>query len=78
MRKALREVIRIAEREGIERPRVEAAALTRHCLLCGLVDGQAVQMVFSATKAIRDERHLRSTILNIRRTVRAARLQPQT
>lgn len=68
MRKAFRELARMAEHEGVERAHIVVDS--PHDRLCGLVAGQPFRIVISATKAFANERYQKCTRLNIRREVR--------
>lgn len=70
MKKAYRDIARMAEREGIDHPRVEGGS--PHGRLIGYVGGRPISLVISATKWDK-ARCLMSTKLNIRREVRRLR-----
>lgn len=77
MNKSAREFIRIAEREGIKKPRIEHNG-SPHARLIGEVDGQQIVLVVSLTKGVRSSPHFQTTAqTNMRRAIRAIRQKGQ-
>lgn len=71
MKKEWRELERMAEQEGVFRPRVIASQ--PHARIIGDVDGRTISIVVSVTKAFSHARCQKCTRLNIRRAVREAK-----
>lgn len=70
MKKGMRDVLRMAQQAGVERPRIGKGG--KHPRICGLVGGRPFDLPFSDTK-IDAPCMKQATICNIRREVRRLR-----
>jgi hypothetical protein len=70
MKKEHREIVKLAEREGVQRPKILGG--TPHSRLIGHVGGVPISVVVSATKAAATAHNLRCTKANIRKAVAQA------
>ena len=71
MKKAAREIERLAATLGIESPLV--VERQPHGRLTGTVDGRPISVVITMTKALSTQRTWRATKCNIRRAIREMR-----
>ena len=71
MKKAFREIAKLAQAEGVEYPKVVGG--DPHARLLGYVAGIPLKLVVSGSKALANQRYQRATKLSIRREVQRLR-----
>lgn len=67
MRKAERDILRIAKEAGIRRPRIVSGG--QHARLIGECNGTEICVVVSLTKCLATKRNVRNTRLNMAKAV---------